>query len=106
MDAERMSAASIDGMPAWAVFAFLGVHLGVGVMLGACYFRTLWWTAARFALGGHVATTITLMIGRFAVLAGLLLLASLEGARPLLMTALGILIARSEVVHRVGIAAP
>jgi hypothetical protein len=46
------------------------------------------------------------MIGRYALLGGLLTLASLEGALPLLMMALGVLIARSVVVRRVREAAP
>jgi hypothetical protein len=46
------------------------------------------------------------MIGRFVLLGGLLTLASLEGALPLLMAALGVLIARSTIMHRVREAAP
>ena len=55
---------------------------------------------------GALATTIALMIGRFALLGGLLTLASLEGALPLLAMALGVLIARFAVMRRVREAAP
>ena len=41
------------------------------------------------------------MIGRFALLGGLLTLASLEGAPPLLAMALGVLVARVVVMRRV-----
>ena len=53
-----------------------------------------------------LTTTVALMIGRFALLGGLLTLASLEGALPLLVMALGVLIARSAVMRRVREAAP
>ena len=79
-------------------------HLAAGFALGVLYFRGLWWSARRFTgacAGGGRATTIALMIGRFALLAGLLTLASLEGALPLLVMALGVLVARSAVMRRV-----
>ena len=78
-------------------------HLAAGFVLGVLYFRGLWWSARRFtgACAGRCATTIALMIGRFALLAGLLTLASLEGALPLLVMTLGVLVARSAVMRRV-----
>ena len=51
-------------------------------------------------------TTIALMIGRFALLGGLLTLASLEGALPLLVMALGVFVARTVVMRSVRRAAP
>ena len=57
-------------------------------------------------MGGRATTTVALMIGRFALLGGLLALASLEGALPLLVMALGVFIARSAVMRRVGEATP
>ena len=101
-----MSLASFDGLPVWAMLLSLGAHLAAGVMLGVLYFRALWWNTRRFALGGRVTTTIALMIGRLGLLGGVLTLASLEGALPLLVMALGILIARSAVMRRVREAAP
>jgi F1F0 ATPase subunit 2 len=102
MDAERMTYLSFNGLPTWAMLLSLAAHLAAGVMLGLVYFRSLWWNARRFAVGGHVATTIAVMIGRFVILGAVLTLASLEGALPLLLMALGILIARSVVVRRIG----
>jgi hypothetical protein len=46
------------------------------------------------------------MIGRFVILGVVLTLASLEGALPLLLMALGVLIARSVVVRRIGEVTP
>jgi len=101
MDAERTSLAPFNDPAAWATLLSLGAYLAVGIVAGTLYFRALWWNARRFAAGERVATTIALMIGRFVVLGGVLLLASLEGAMPLLTTALGILIARAAVMRRV-----
>ncbi len=76
-------------------------HFAAGLLLGLVYFRGLWWNARLFAAGGRVATTIGLMLGRFVLLGGLLTLVSLEGALPLLVTALGVLVARSMFVRHV-----
>lgn len=84
----------------------LGVHLAAGIGLGVLYFSSLWWNARLFARGGGLSMTFALMAGRFALLGGALMLVSLEGAGPLLMTALGILVARFAVMRRVRQAAP
>ena len=81
-------------------------NLAAGIALGTLYFRGLWRNVRRFAGGGGAAATIALMIARFALLGGLLTLASLEGALPLLVMALGVFIARAAVVRRVRRAAP
>jgi F1F0 ATPase subunit 2 len=101
MDEERMSFLSFDALPVWAMLLSLLAHLAAGIALGILYFRGLWWSAHRFAEGGRAATTIALMIGRFALLGGLLTLARLEGALPLLAMTLGLFIARSAVMRRV-----
>jgi F1F0 ATPase subunit 2 len=105
MDEQRMSFLSADSLPACAMFLSLAAHLAVGIVLGIFYFHALWWIARLF-LGGRTTTSVALMIGRFALLGGLLALASLEGALPLLVTALGVFIARSAVMRRIGEAAP
>lgn len=97
-----MSVWSFDNLPAWAMFFSLGVHLAAGIALGLFYFRAVWWSARLFAQGGRAATMIVLIAGRFVGLGGLLALASLEGALPLLIMALGVLIARSAVMRRRG----
>lgn len=84
----------------------LGAHLAAGIGLGVLYFGSLWWSARRFADAGRLRATVALMAGRFALLGGALMLVSLEGAGPLLMTALGILVARFAVMRRVRQAAP
>jgi F1F0 ATPase subunit 2 len=106
MDGERMTSLSFSSLPAWGGCLSLAAHLVAGIVVGVIYFRSLWWNARRFTMSGHVATTIAVMIGRFVILGLLLTLASLEGALPLLLIALGVLIARSAVVRRIGEIAP
>ncbi len=102
-----MSLPSFDALPVWAMALSLAAHLAAGIGFGVLYFRGLWWNTRRFTQGGErVTTTIALMLGRFALLGGALTLASLEGALPLLVMALGILIARSVVIRKVREAAP
>ncbi len=96
-----MTALSFDGLPAWAVPLGLAAHLAAGIGLGAFYFQALWWNTQRFAAGGRLTTATALTIGRFALLGGVLFLASQEGALPLLAVALGILVARAVVMRRV-----
>ena len=49
----------------------------------------------------RLVATIALMIGRLVLMGGVLTLASLEGALPLLIMALGVLVARFAVMNRV-----
>jgi F1F0 ATPase subunit 2 len=106
MDAERMTSLYFNGLPTWAMLLGLAAHFATGIMLGIVYFRSLWWNARRFSEGGRVATTIAVMIGRFVLLGLLLTLASLVGALPLLLTALGVLVARSFVMRKIREVAP
>ena len=96
-----MSLPSFDALPTWAEIISLTIHLAVGIALGVLYFRGLWWNVRRYTHGGSLLTMIALMIGRFVLLGALLALASLEGALPLLMLALGTLVGRSVVMGRV-----
>jgi hypothetical protein len=97
---------SFDALPAWAMLLGLAAHLAAGIVLGICYFRAVWWSARRFALGGRMTTTVALTIGRFVVLGSVLALASVEGALPLLVMALGVLGARFAVMRRLREASP
>ncbi|MGF7212734.1 F1F0 ATPase subunit 2 [Skermanella aerolata] len=106
MDEKFMSFNYFGDPPGWAMLVALGAHLIAGIMIGALYFSILWWNSRRLVLGGGMTATIALMIGRFVILAGLLTLASLQGALPLLVMALGVLIARSAVMRRFWLAAP
>jgi F1F0 ATPase subunit 2 len=101
MDEERMRFLSFDSLPLWPTLFSVVVDIIGGIVLGILYFRSLWWITRRFTEGGRATTTIALMIARFALLVGLLTLASLEGALPLLMMALGVLIARTVVMREV-----
>ena len=69
-------------------------------MLGWLYFRGLWWNVRQFAGHGRALSAICLMTGRFLLMAGVLFLASLAGAMPLLVMALGVLAARGVVTRR------
>jgi F1F0 ATPase subunit 2 len=101
-----MSLPSFDAPSAWAEVIGLTAHLAAGIALGILYFRSLWWNVRRFAHGGSLLAIIALMIGRFVLLGALMTLASLEGALPLLMLALGVFVARSTVMRGVREAAP
>ena len=96
-----MSIPSFDTLPPWAMVLGLAAHLGAGFGLGILYFRSLWWSACRLADRRSLVATIASMIGRFALIGGVLTLTSLEGALPLLTTALGVLTARFAAMNRV-----
>lgn len=93
-------------LAAWNMALSLALHLAAGLLIGLLYFRSLWWNARLFASGGRVRSTIALGLGRFVLLGGLLTLASLEGAPPLLAMSLGVLIARPIIMRHVREAAP
>ena len=76
-------------------------HFGAGIVAGLLYFHGLSWNARLFAKDGRTAASIALMITRIGLLAGLLTCASLEGAMPLLMMALGVFVGRFVVMRRV-----
>jgi F1F0 ATPase subunit 2 len=81
----------------------LATYFAAGILLGLLYFGGLWWNARLFAAGGHATTSILLLAGRVALLGGLLTLASLQGAGPLLAMALGVLIARALAMRRLAL---
>ncbi len=101
-----MSVAFHYPLPGWAALPVLAACLTLGMVVGALYFRSLWWTTRRFGADGRVTAAVALMAGRFVLLGGALFLASLAGAAPLLTMALGIVVARSVVVRRVRATAP
>ena len=90
----------------WGTALSLAAHLAAGIGLGVAYFSAVWWTTRLFATGGSAWTAIALIAGRLILLGGLLTLASIEGALPLLAMALGVLIARPFVMWRHREAAP
>jgi F1F0 ATPase subunit 2 len=94
MDADGMSISAFDGL-------ILPIYPVAGIVAGIGYFGCLAWNVRLFAEGGSVTMTIVLMAGRIAVLGGLLVLTSHQGALPLLMMALGVFIARFAIIRRV-----
>jgi F1F0 ATPase subunit 2 len=79
----------------------LMVYFAAGTVLGILYFGALWWNARLFAAGGRARTIVLATIGRFALLGGLLALASQEGAMPLLLMALGVFAGRFMIMSKV-----
>jgi F1F0 ATPase subunit 2 len=84
----------------------LGGYLFFGLLAGGIHFHGLWWTTRLFAEGGRRTATVMLMLGRLILLGGLLAWASLEGAMPLLLMAVGVFAARVMVVRRLREATP
>ena len=84
----------------------LVLHLAGGAAIGALYFGSLWWNARLFEQAGRTRTLLASMAVRFALLGAVLVAVSLEGAMPLLATALGVLLARAVVLRRVRMALP
>ncbi len=78
----------------------------VGVAAGAGYFASIWWSARQFADGRSISLTLAFALLRLLLLGGLLTLASLQGAGPLLATALGVVVARFGVMRRLRAVAP
>jgi F1F0 ATPase subunit 2 len=80
------------------------VSFAAGIVTGMLYFGGLWWNARLFTGGGSTRTMILVMIGRFTLMGGLLTMASLQGAMPLLTMALGVFVARFFVMREARIA--
>jgi len=75
----------------------LPLYFVAGIACGMVYFRFLWWDVLRFTAAGNPAVTILLMLVRVALLGGVLVLASRQGALPLLLLSLGVFVARFVV---------
>jgi hypothetical protein len=93
-------------MSAWILGPILLAHLVAGVGLGVVYFRGLRWNVRLFVRGRALGGSLALMAARSVLMIGLLTLAALEGAAPLLAVALGVLIGRFAVMRRATGAAP
>jgi F1F0 ATPase subunit 2 len=106
MGEARMNFPPFDVSPAWTGLAGLAAYLVAGIALGTLYFRSFWWNVRRFADGGRLLATVALIVGRFVLLGAAFVLASRQGALPLLMMALGVFLARSAVMRRVREATP
>jgi len=77
----------------------LAAYLTAGGVAGTLYFICVRWNARLFAERARLDATISLMLARFAVLACLLTFAAHAGAMPLLLMALGVVVARFAVMR-------
>jgi hypothetical protein len=73
--------------------------LAVGAFAGTLHFALLRWNTALYARAGRIAAAAALQVLRLGALAGLLVIVARQGALPLLLAALGLLIARSFVIR-------
>jgi hypothetical protein len=74
-------------------------YLGLGCLGGALYFALLRWNTSLYTRGGRLAPALALQGLRMAAAAGLLLLAARQGALALLLTALGVMLARPLAIR-------
>ena len=84
----------------------LAIWLIAGIGTGIAYFGSLWWSARLFGHDSRLTIIVALALLRMAALGGLLVLASLQGAGPLLAMALGVVAARFGVMRRLREAMP
>jgi len=75
------------------------IFLVIGFTAGTLFFALLRWNTSLYIRGGSLAFAVALQGVRFAAVGGLLVLTALHGALPLLLTALGLLIARPVVLR-------
>jgi hypothetical protein len=71
----------------------------LGLLAGGLHFGSLRWNTMFYARPGRLWTAVALQGARMAGLGGLLLVVALHGPLPLLLTALGILVARPLVAR-------
>jgi hypothetical protein len=71
----------------------------VGFAAGTLYFALLRWNTVLYAQAGRIWMAIAMHVSRLGTLAGVLTLIALHGALPLLLTVLGLLIARPLVMR-------
>jgi F1F0 ATPase subunit 2 len=70
-----------------------------GLAAGTLHFALLRWNASLYGRSRHIAGAAALQVLRLAVLGMVLALIARHGALPLLLAALGVLIARSLVMR-------
>jgi F1F0 ATPase subunit 2 len=68
--------------------------IAAGALGGLVYFGSLWWNITLYLGGQRIGAAAALHVLRLGALAALLALTATRGALPLLLTALGLLIAR------------
>jgi hypothetical protein len=80
--------------------AQIGVALPLGLLCGAAYFMSLHWAVRLIGVGGY-AKALAIQCVRFGLLAVVFFALAKVGAVALLSGALGLLLARQLVLHRV-----
>jgi len=70
----------------------------LGLLIGTLHFSLLRWNTALYARPGPIWLGAGLQLARMATLGGVLTLAALHGALPLLLVAIGVLVARPVVM--------
>jgi F1F0 ATPase subunit 2 len=75
------------------------VWFAAGLAAGTLHFALLRWNAALYGRAGGIGTAVALQLLRLAVLGGVLTIIALQGALPLLLAALGVLVARPVVMR-------
>lgn len=81
--------------------ASIAGHLLIGILVGITHFAALRRNAGLIA-AGSAGKAILLMASRFALTGGVLLVTSIEGAIPLLVTSAGLMLGRAVVLRRGG----
>ncbi len=84
----------------WVFAAMAG--LAVGAVTGLGYFGSLWWNTRLYVSGGSALMALLLQIGRFIVLFAVFVMLARFGAVPLLSASLGLFLARSLLIRRLG----
>ena len=77
----------------------VAIFLALGFTAGTLFFALLRWNTSLYMQGSSVALALLLQAVRIAAVGGLLMLTALHGALPLLLTALGLVVARPVVLR-------
>jgi hypothetical protein len=73
--------------------------IALGLLAGTLHFSLLRWNTSLYARPDRIGVGAALQVVRIGVLAGLLVVAARQGALPLLLMALGVLVARPVVMR-------
>lgn len=87
-------------LPTLPILLGWAAWLALGVLLGGIYFHMLRRSVDLLVGDGSALWAVLLTLGRLAIVGTGLALASLQGAMPLLLAALGLLIGRKLVMRR------
>ena len=94
-----MTAVFLD-LPEPAIALLLLANFLGGMGLGWAYFRLVWRSARQFAEAGGLPKLLLASLGRLVLLGSVLMLASRQGALPVLLVAAGLVLARFLALRR------